>query len=97
MAADLHDLPRREDDVFADTIEALAACDEDALSKAACGGLLDPNEAIEWAVRAKRLVLFQRDRSALRSEVPALAERLEAVLGQVPASVKSETASRSSP
>ncbi len=84
MAADLHDLPRRDEDVFADTVEALCECDEDALSEAACGGLLDPNDAIDWAVRAKRLVLFQRDRSALRSEVPALAERLTALLGQVP-------------
>jgi serine O-acetyltransferase len=84
MAADLHDLPRREDDAFADTIEALSECDEDALSEAACGGLLDPNDAIDWVVRAKRLVLFQRDRSALRSEVPALADRLVALLAQVP-------------
>ena len=84
MAADLHELSRREDDAFAVTVEALSSCDEDALSKAACGGLLDPNEAIDWAVRAKRMVLFQRDRSALRSEVPALAGRLEALLGQVP-------------
>ena len=35
-------------------------------------------------MRAKRLVLFQRDRSALRSEVPALADRLASLLGQVP-------------
>lgn len=84
MAGDLHDLPRREDERFNDTIEALSRCDDDALSEAACGGLLDPNEVIDWGVRAKRLVLFQRDRSALRSEVPALAERLEGLLGQVP-------------
>ncbi|MCA9510644.1 MAG: serine O-acetyltransferase EpsC [Myxococcota bacterium] len=68
---------------YAATVEALASCDEDALSKAACGGLLDPNEVIEWAERAKRLVLFQRERGELRVEVPALADRLAAVLRQV--------------
>jgi serine O-acetyltransferase len=103
MTARLHDLTRSqvaeqedEPDVFADTIEALAACAEDALSAAACGGLLDPNEVIDWTTRAKRLVLFQRDRSALRSEVPALADRLEALLGQVtlPPGVVARTVAR---
>lgn len=74
---------RGESGDFAATIEALASCDEDALSKAACPGLLDPNEVIEWTERAKRLVLFQRDRAELRVEVPALADRLAAVLRQV--------------
>lgn len=83
MAVDPRDLSSAEDS-FAETVEALAKCEDDALSEAACGGLLDPNEAIEWTVRAKRLVLFQRDRSALRSEVPALAARLASLLGQVP-------------
>lgn len=82
MAADLHDL-RRPDAPYSDTIEALAECNEDALSKAACGGLLDPNEVTDWVVRTQRLVLFERDRSVLRSEVPALAERLGMLLGQV--------------
>lgn len=84
MAADVHELSRREEEAFDETVEALASCDEDALSKAACGGLLDPNEVIDWVVRAKRMVLFQRERSSLRSEVPALAKRLEVLLGQVP-------------
>ena len=82
MAADLHDL-RRPDAPYSETIDALAECHEDALSEAACGGLLDPNEVTDWAVRTQRLVLFERDRSALRSEVPALAERLGMLLGQV--------------
>lgn len=82
MAADLHDL-RRPDAPYSDTIEALAECHEDALSKAACGGLLDPTEVTDWVVRTQRLVLFERDRSVLRSEVPALAERLGMLLGQV--------------
>jgi serine O-acetyltransferase len=82
MAADLHEL-RRRDAAYSDTIEALAECNEDALSKAACGGLLDPNEVIDWSVRTQRLVLYQRDRSALRSEVPALAERLGMLLARV--------------
>ena len=77
MAADPRELSNR-DEPFADTVEALSRCEDDALSEAACGGLLDPNEAIQWAVRAKRLVLFERDRSVLRSEVPALADRLAA-------------------
>ena len=83
MAADPRELSER-DEPFAETVEALSRCEEDALSEAACGGLLDPNEVVEWAVRAKRLVLFERDRSVLRSEVPALADRLAVLLAQVP-------------
>ncbi|MEE3330457.1 MAG: serine O-acetyltransferase EpsC [Myxococcota bacterium] len=82
MSADLHKL-RRPDAAYSDTIEALAECHEDALSKAACGGLLNPDEAIDWALRTQRLLLFERDRSALRSEIPALAERLEVLVAQV--------------
>lgn len=82
MSADLHKL-RRLDAAYSDTIEALSECHEDALSKAACGGLLNPDEAIDWALRTQRLLLFERDRSALRSEIPALAERLEVLVAQV--------------
>lgn len=48
-----------------------------------CPGILDPQEAVDWVERADRLIRFQSDRSSLRSEVPVLAERLEALLAQV--------------
>jgi len=87
MTARIHDFAAgddpRADERYAATVEALSSCDEDALSLAACTGLIDPEEVIDWVVRAKRLVLFERDRSALRSEVPALAQRLEELLRQV--------------
>jgi serine O-acetyltransferase len=44
---------------------------------------VDPNEAVQWVDRADRLLRFQTERSALRSEVPAVAEALEALLQQV--------------
>jgi serine O-acetyltransferase len=81
MAANPQDLPRRRaDSDYLETIEALAECDDDPLSEAACGGLLDPEDVVDWTVRTKRLVLFERDRSTLRSEVPVLAARLLALL-----------------
>ena len=82
MSAEVHDLPLHEEE-FSQTVEALSECNEDALSEAACGGLLNPNDAIDWVTRAKRLVLYERDRSVLRSEVPALAQGLQALIGQV--------------
>ena len=67
---------RRTDDVLSETIDALSASADDALTKAAGEGLPDPAAAIAWVERARRLVLMQRDISALRSEIPALAQRL---------------------
>ena len=69
--------------ILDESIEALSACGQDALSQAVCAGILDPAQAVDWVDRADRLIRFMSDRSALRSEVPALAERLEPLLSQV--------------
>ncbi len=71
------------DDVLKRTIAALAASTDDALTKASAEGIPDRAEVVEWVERCKRLVLLQRDLSALRSEVPTLAERLIRLLGGV--------------
>ena len=47
-----------------------------ALAKAAAEGLPDRIEVVEWVERAKRLVLMERDRSALRSALPHLMDQL---------------------
>ena len=73
----------RPQDVFGATIEALAACGQDAISQAVCPGILDPKLAVDWVERADRLIRFLSERSALRSEVPSLAERLEQLLSHV--------------
>jgi serine O-acetyltransferase len=39
---------------------------------------------VEWVERTRALVLLERDRSVLRSELPYLAERLEKLLGRLP-------------
>jgi serine O-acetyltransferase len=74
---------RRLDEVLSETITALSSSADDALTKAAALGLPDRSEVIDWLERARRLVLLERDRSALRSEVPALAQRLVALLDRV--------------
>ncbi|MEE8580351.1 MAG: serine O-acetyltransferase EpsC [Myxococcota bacterium] len=83
--AAVRDLDRDEtlNAVLEDTIDALSKCADDALSKAVCEGVLDPQEAIVWVERTERLVLYQRDRSALRSEVPVVADHLRALLHQL--------------
>ena len=68
---------------FERAIASLASSAEDALSKAVAEGLPDREEVVDWVERCKRLVLIERDRSALRSEVPALADRLRRLLAQV--------------
>ncbi|MCG8588949.1 MAG: hypothetical protein MJE66_06625 [Proteobacteria bacterium] len=75
------------------TVEALSECHDDALSKAVCEGIFDPQQAIDWIGRYKRLLLYERDRSALRAEVPALAGRLRELVSAVPlpAGVEVET------
>ncbi len=76
--------PRRSArEIFEQSIKALSACGQDAISQAVCPGILDPSEAVEWVQRADRLIRFESDRSVLRSEVPVLAERLEQLLEQV--------------
>jgi serine O-acetyltransferase len=67
-------------DVIEQTIEALAASREAALSKAAAEGLPERAEVVDWIERTKRLVLTQPERSALRSELPWLANRLAELL-----------------
>ena len=70
-------------EILEKTIAALSSGAEDALSKAAAEGLPDQREVIDWIDRCKRLVIEERDRFALRSEIPALADRLRRLLGQL--------------
>jgi len=64
-------------------ISGLSGCREDALSKAVCRGIVDPNQVVAWTDRTERLVRFQFDRAELRSEIPAVASRLRELLGRV--------------
>jgi serine O-acetyltransferase len=57
-------------------ISALSSAADDSLTKATGEGIPDRDEVFDWVARCKSLVLTQRDRSMLRSEVPALVERL---------------------
>ncbi len=68
------------EDVLKATIAALSSPGDDALTKAAEEGIPERPEVKAWVERCKRMILTQRDRSALRSEVPALADRLERLL-----------------
>ena len=74
--------PEREEALEA-TIRALSESSDDALSKADCEGYPVWEEVVAWAERVRALVLHQRDRGALRAEVPALADRLRRFLGQI--------------
>jgi serine O-acetyltransferase len=65
------------------TVSALAAETDSALALAAGEGLPDRSDVAKWVERCKRLVLSQRERSALRSEVPQLGLRLHDLLGSV--------------
>jgi len=62
------------------TIAQLASSAESSLAKASCEGLPDSAAVADWVERCRRLVLMQRERSTLRSEVPHLADRLQALL-----------------
>jgi serine O-acetyltransferase len=73
-------IPRNPDEVLTNAIAALSKSADAALSKAADEGLPDRAEVVEWVQRTKRLVLMQRDRSALRSELPRLMERLHRLM-----------------
>jgi serine O-acetyltransferase len=70
-------------DVIKSIIAALSTPGDDALTKAAAEGIPDRTEVIEWAERTRALVLLERDRSALRSELPYLAERLAKLLAKL--------------
>jgi serine O-acetyltransferase len=74
---------KRPADVYDATVNALSSSADDALSKADGEGYPAWDEMVAWTERALAVVLHQRDRSALRSEIPALAERLRARLGEV--------------
>jgi len=76
-------MPPDREDVLKRTITALSSTADDSLTKAASEGLPDRDQVVEWAERCKALVLTQRDRSALRSEIPALVERLVRLLQSV--------------
>lgn len=66
--------------VLESTLQALCATSGDALAKAAAEGFPDRDEVVAWADRLLRLVLHQRDRGALRAELPALADRFLRIL-----------------
>jgi serine O-acetyltransferase len=69
--------------VLEQTIARLTGAEEGALAKAASEGLPDRAEVADWVERTKQLVLMRHERSALRSEIPYLAERLKELLGAV--------------
>jgi serine O-acetyltransferase len=73
----------RRDDALEATIHALASTDGDALAKAAGEGYPERLEVVGWTERVLRLVLFQRDANALRSELPDLADWLRRILASV--------------
>ena len=71
------------DEVLKRAIDALSATGDDALTKAATEGMPEREAVVAWVERCKRLVLTQRDTSALRSEIPALVDRLRCLLSEV--------------
>lgn len=71
------------DDVLEATIQALSGTSGDALAKAAAEGFPDRSEVVDWSDRMLALILYQRDRSALRAVLPALADRLRKILATV--------------
>jgi serine O-acetyltransferase len=64
-------------------IEALSPGADDALAEASRQGLPDRSEVTAWVERTKRVILTQVDRSALRSQVPHIADRLLRLLRAV--------------
>lgn len=70
-------------EVIEAAVRGLSGCSEDPLSQAVCRGIVDPEEVVAWTVRTERLLRFQFDRSELRSEIPAVAEKLTALLSQI--------------
>jgi serine O-acetyltransferase len=74
---------KRLEDVYEATIAALSTPAGDALAKADAEGYPDYDEVVAWTERVKAVVLHQRDRGALRSELPVLAERLLRFLARV--------------
>src|SRR5262245_31723999 len=79
MSAD----PTIDPDVIERAVSGLSGGEETVLARAAAEGLPEPADVAEWVDRCKRLVLVERERSSLRSEVPALAQRLLVLLNAV--------------
>jgi len=75
--------PSDPDDVIKSTIAALSTPGDDALTKAAAEGIPDRAEVIEWVERTRSLMLLERNRSVLRSELPYLADRLEKLVSKL--------------
>jgi len=71
------------EEVLSAAIEGLAGCEDTVLSETVCGGILDPNEVVQWVDRAKRLLRFRVDEAELRSEIPAVADGLYKLLIQI--------------
>jgi serine O-acetyltransferase len=71
------------EDVLEAAVEGLAGCEETVLSETVCGGILDPNQVVQWIDPTKRLLRFRVDPAELRSEVPAVADGLYKLLVQV--------------
>lgn len=64
------------EEVYEQTVLALAGSGDDALSKAQAEGMPDPGEIAAWTERLKAVVMLKRDPAVLRSEVYRLAEQL---------------------
>lgn len=80
-------------DAVQEAIAALSRSADPALAKAALEGLPDRGDVIDWVERTKQLVLMQRDRSTLRSEIPYLVDRLRDLMAglQLPDGVEGES------
>ncbi len=68
-------IPGLSEEVLKETIAALSRSGDDALTKACAEGLPSRDEVVAWSERVQRLILTQRDRSVLRSEIPQLEVR----------------------
>lgn len=64
----------RLDAAIEGAVQALSETAADALSKADDEGYPDWEDAVAWTERTKNLVLHQRDRAALHSEIPVLGD-----------------------
>jgi serine O-acetyltransferase len=69
---------------LAKAVTALSKSADVALAKAADEGLPNRTEVVEWVERTKRLVLMERDRSALLSELTELMDRLYGLMAGLP-------------
>jgi serine O-acetyltransferase len=72
--------PERPEETLEATIAALSASGSDALTKALAEGFPEREAVTAWTERAKGIVFYLRDPSALRAEVSYLAEQLERIL-----------------